>query len=118
MRYSRYRPPRHAVRRGIQRGTLMRNASYSAPNDFFWRRLFVAHDKQVAEEPEDRAVGEQPPIAEQDRLAENDGGDRHVDWIAHISIEAGNDEMLGRGDRRRRAEPPRAPSCAATAARN
>src|SRR6266851_5046112 len=32
--YNRYRPPRHAVRRGIQRGTLMRNASYSAPNDF------------------------------------------------------------------------------------
>jgi hypothetical protein len=50
----------------------------------------------VADEAEDRAVGEQPPIAKQDRLAENDGGDRHVDWIAHIAIEAGNDEVLGR----------------------
>lgn len=35
MGYSRYRTPRHAVRRGIQRGTFMRNASYSAPNDSF-----------------------------------------------------------------------------------
>jgi len=59
----------------------------------------------VTDETEERAVGEKPPIAEQDRLAEDGGGDRHVHWIAHIAIEAGNDEVLGRGDRRRRTEP-------------
>ena len=47
--------------------------------------ILVAHDKQVADEAEDRAVGEQPPIAKQDRLAENDGGDRHLEGHGHGS---------------------------------
>ena len=39
------------------------------------------------------------------RLAQNDGDDGNVHGIAHVAIEAGNNEVLGRGDRRRRAEP-------------
>ena len=56
-------------------------------------------------EPHEPAVSHETRVAEQDRLAQNDGDDGNVHGIAHVAIEAGNDEVLGRGDRRRRAEP-------------
>ncbi|MGC1296314.1 MAG: hypothetical protein WA869_14870, partial [Alloacidobacterium sp.] len=56
-------------------------------------------------EPHEPAVSHETPVAEQDRLAQNDGDDGNVHGIAHVAIQAGNDEVLGRGDRRRRAEP-------------
>ena len=83
---------RHGVIRGIQRGTAARNASYSLPN-VRSSGVFVRHDEEVEGEPEQRAVDDEAPIAHQHRLTQDDGNDRDVYWIAHITVETGHHEI-------------------------
>src|ERR1700704_630490 len=68
------------------------------------RGFFVRHDKDVEEEPEQRAVDDEAPIADQHRLTQDDGDDRDVDWIAYIAVETGHHEIPGRRDGRGGAE--------------
>ena len=55
-------------------------------------------------EPHEPAVSHETPIAEQDRLAHNDGDHGNVDGIAHVAIQTRHHEVLRRCDRRRSAQ--------------
>src|SRR5713226_2281666 len=68
------------------------------------RRLLVPHDKRVEGEPHQHTVPKKALVAEQDRLAQNDGDKGNVNRIAHIAIETRHHEVLRRCDRRRRAQ--------------
>src|SRR5215208_1207088 len=65
-------------------------------------RAWVLED--VEGEPEQRAVDDEAPIAHQHRLTQDDGNDRDVYWITHITVETGHHEIPGRRDGRRGAE--------------
>ena len=67
-------------------------------------RLLVPHDKRVEGEPHQHTVPKKALVAEQDRLAQNDGDKGNVNRIAHIAIETRHHEVLRRCDRRRRAQ--------------
>ena len=95
---------RHGVIRGIQRGTAARNASYSLPNVCSSMRSSYATTKTWKEEPEQRAIDDEAPIAHQHRLTQDDGNDRDVYWITHITVETGHHEIPGRRDGRGGAE--------------
>src|SRR5437763_15701860 len=68
------------------------------------RRLLVPYDKGVEGEPHPHTVPKKALVAEQDRLAQNDGDKGNVNRIAHIAIETRHHEVLRRCDRRRRAQ--------------
>src|SRR5215212_11613664 len=68
------------------------------------RGFFVRHDEDVEGEPEQRAVDDEAPIAYQHRLTQDDGNDRDVYWITHITVETGHHEIPGRRDGRGGAE--------------
>ena len=51
------------------------------------RRLLIGKYKNVESDKDQRSVKEQAPIAEQDRLAKNDGDKGDVNRIAHIAID-------------------------------
>src|SRR5437762_8128560 len=68
-------------------------------------RLLIRQDKGVEGEPHEPAVNQETPVAEQDRLAENDGDDGNVNGITHVAIQTRHYEVLRRRDRRRRAKP-------------
>src|SRR5437016_5204052 len=68
------------------------------------RGFFVRHDEDVEGEPEQRAVDDEAPIAHQHRLTQDDGNDRDVYWITHITVETGHHEIPGRRDGRGGAE--------------
>ena len=67
--------------------------------------LLVDQDKRVEGEPHEPAVSHETPVAEQDRLAQYDGDDGNVHRITHVAIQTRHNEVLGRCDRRRRADP-------------
>src|SRR5262245_55182116 len=69
------------------------------------RRRLEAHDPRVKEEPQQHTVQKNPLVAEQGRLAENDGDKGDVNRIAHVAIETRHHEVLRRCDRRRRPNP-------------
>ena len=50
------------------------------------RRLLVPHDKRVEGEPHQHTVRKKALVAEQDRLAQNDGDKGNVNRIAHVAI--------------------------------
>src|SRR6185503_6645069 len=75
-----------------------------SPKRLLERGFFVRHDEDVEEKPEQRAVDDEAPIAHQHRLTQDDGNDRDVDWITHITVEAGHHEIAGRRDGRGGAE--------------
>src|SRR3954465_13806402 len=50
------------------------------------RRLLVPHDKRVEGEPHQHTVHKKALVAEQGRLAQNDGDKGNVNRIAHIAI--------------------------------
>src|SRR4051812_19220711 len=50
-------------------------------------RLLVRQDKRVEGEPHEPAVSHETPVAEQDRLAQNDGDYGNVHRIAHVAIQ-------------------------------
>src|SRR6266403_3217411 len=58
------------------------------PKPLSKHRLLVRQDKGVEGEPHEPAVSHETPVAEQDRLAQNDGDDGNVDGIAHVAIQA------------------------------
>jgi len=58
---------------GRRRGTLV-----LSPKRPLERGFFVRHDEDVEEEPEQRAVDDEAPIAHQHRLTQDDGNDRDV----------------------------------------
>src|SRR3977135_2513405 len=66
------------------------------------RGFFVRHDEDVEGEPQQRAVDDEAPIAHQHRLTQDDGNDRDVYWITHITVETGHHEIPGRRDGRGR----------------
>src|SRR6185437_2034723 len=66
--------------------------------------LLVRHNKGVEGEPHEPAINHQTPVAEQDRLAQNDGDKGNVNRIANVAIETRHHEVLCRCDRRRRAQ--------------
>src|SRR5467141_723112 len=68
------------------------------------RGFFVRHDEDVEGEPQQRAVDDEAPIAHQHRLTQDDGNDRDVYWITHITVETGHHEIPGRRDGRGGAE--------------
>jgi hypothetical protein len=68
------------------------------------RRLLVPHDKRVEGEPHQHTVRKKALVAEQGRLAQNDGDKGNVNRIAHVAIETRHHEVLRRCDRRRRAQ--------------
>src|SRR3981081_586615 len=68
------------------------------------RGFFVCHDEDVEGEPQQRAVDDEAPIAHQHRLTQDDGNDRDVYWITHITVETGHHEIPGRRDGRGGAE--------------
>src|SRR3977135_3738426 len=69
-----------------------------SPKRLLERGFFVRHDEEVEEEPEQRAVDDEAPIAHQHRLTQDDGNNRDVYWITHITVEAGHHEIPGRRD--------------------
>src|SRR3984893_81941 len=75
-----------------------------SPKRLLERGFFVRHDDDVEEEPQQRAVDDEAPIAHQHRLTQDDGNDRDVYWITHITVETGHHEIPGRRDGRRGAE--------------
>src|SRR5271167_32240 len=68
------------------------------------RGFFVRHDEDVEGEPQQRAGDDEAPIAHQHRLTQDDGNDRDVYWITHITVETGHHEIPGRRDGRGGAE--------------
>src|ERR1700755_594902 len=74
------------------------------PKRLLERGFFVRHDEDVEGEPEQRAVDDEAPIAHQHGLTQDDGDDRDVYWITHITVETGHHEIPGRCDGRRGAE--------------
>ena len=95
---------RHGVIRGIQRGTAARNASYSLPNVRSSVGSSYATTKTWKASQQQRAVDDEAPIAHQHRLTQDDGNDRDVYWITHITVETGHHEIPGRRDGRGGAE--------------
>src|SRR5262249_36271380 len=75
-----------------------------SPKRLLERGVFVRHGEDVEEEPEQRAVDDEAPIAHQHRLTQDDGNDRDVYWITHITVETGHHEIPGRRDGRGGAE--------------
>src|SRR5262249_56964490 len=75
-----------------------------SPKRLLERGFFVRHDEDVEEEPEQRAVEDEAPIAHQHRLTQDDGNERDVYWITHITVETGHHEIPGRCDGRGGAE--------------
>jgi len=65
------------------------------------RRLFVDLHKDVEGERHERAIHQETPVAEEERLTQDDGDDGGVHGIAHEAIETFHDELLRRRDRRR-----------------
>src|SRR5260370_40505690 len=51
------------------------------------RGFFVRHDDDVEEEPQQRAVDDEAPIAHQHRLTQDNGNERDVYVITHITVE-------------------------------
>ena len=96
---------RQGRRRGHQPGTARRYASYSAPK----RRRSVGSSYQWTKDAtathEGGRVGEQDPPAEQQRLADDRGGDGEVHRVPDVAVEPADDEPLGRRDGRRRPDP-------------
>src|ERR1700754_930585 len=68
-------------------------------------RLLVPHDKRVEAEPHQHTVQKKALVAEQGRLAQDDGDKGNVNRIAHVAIETRHHEVLRRRDRRGRAQP-------------
>src|SRR5262245_1389134 len=68
------------------------------------RGLLEPHDPRVEEELQQPTVQKKALVAEQGRLAENDGDKGNVNRIAHVAIETRHHEVLRRCDRRRRAQ--------------
>src|SRR5215471_2835469 len=68
------------------------------------RRLFIKKAKGKKTEPYDYSVTEQPGVAEEESLAEDHRQHSHVHGVAHVTIEPGHDQMLGRRDGRRRPQ--------------
>src|SRR3982075_1490864 len=68
------------------------------------RGFFVRRDEDVEGEPQQRAVDDEAPIAHQHRLTQDDGNERDVYWITHITVETGHHEIPGRRDGRGGAE--------------
>ena len=54
-------------------------------------------------EPHEHAVSHETPVAEQDRLAQNDSNYGNVNRITHVAIQTRHHKVLRRCDRRRRA---------------
>src|SRR6201993_1751884 len=75
------------------------------------RGFFVRHDEDVEGEPEQRAVDDEAPIAHQHRLTQDDGNDRDVYWITHITVETGHPEIRGRRNGRGGAKSLQRKSC-------
>src|SRR5436190_7405044 len=59
----------------------------------------------MGESPKQRPIPDETPVAEQDRLTQNDGDHRYVNRISHVTVEACHHQLLGWRDRRRRAQP-------------
>src|ERR1700720_2079499 len=74
------------------------------PKRLLERGFFVRHDGDVEDEPPQRAVDDEAPIAHQHRLTQDDGNERDVYWITHITVETGHHEIPGRRDGRGGAE--------------
>src|SRR5208282_6474190 len=66
-----------------------------SPKRLLERGFFVRHDEDVEGEPQQRAVDDEAPIAHQHRLTQDDGNDRDVYWIAHITVETGSPRDSG-----------------------
>src|SRR6187455_1793047 len=75
-----------------------------SPKRLLERGFFVRHDEDVEGEPEQRAVDDEAPIAHQHPLTQDDGNDRDVYWITHITVETAHHEIPGRRDGRGSAE--------------
>src|SRR5882757_3879306 len=95
---------RHGVIRGIPARDGGAERLVLSPKRPLERGFFVRHDEDVEGEPEQRAVDDEAPIAHQHRLTQDDGNDRDVYWIAHITVETGHHEIPGRRDGRGGAE--------------
>src|ERR1700759_4392305 len=59
-------------------------------------RLLVGQDKGVECEPNEPAVNQETPVAEQDPLAQDDRDDGDVNGIAHVAIEPCHHQVLRR----------------------
>src|SRR5215467_7420241 len=68
------------------------------------RRLLVAEHEQKEGRPHDRSVLQHRYAAEQEALTDDQRGDRDVHRIAHIPIDPGDNEVLGRHHGSRRTE--------------
>src|SRR6516165_12418095 len=68
------------------------------------RWLLVAEHEQKEGRPHDRSVLEHRYAAEQEALTDDQRGDRDVHRIAHVPIEPGDNEVLGRHHWSRRTE--------------
>src|SRR5215469_4471209 len=75
-----------------------------APKRLLERGFFDCHNPDVEEDPEQRAVDDEAPIAHQHRLTQDDGNERDVYWITHITVETGHHEIQRRRDGRGGAE--------------
>ena len=66
--------------------------------------LFIQNDESKEPEPHHQSVLEKRDAAEQQSLTEDQRDYGHIHGVAHVPIESGDDQMLRRGDRRRRPQ--------------
>src|SRR5262245_42384391 len=97
-------PGASAGYQSLSSGQVEPGNSVLSPKRLLERGFIVRHDEDVEEEPEQRAVDDEAPIAHQHRLTQDDGNDRDVYWITHITVETGHHEIPGRRDGRGGAE--------------
>src|SRR6476660_8531332 len=97
-----FRPPRGHPRYPARDGGAERLVLF--PKRPLERGFFVRHDGDVEDEPPQRAVDDEAPIAHQHRLTQDDGNERDVYWISHITVETGHHEIPRRRDGRGGAE--------------
>src|SRR6476660_9110655 len=97
-----FRPPRGHPRYPARDGGAERLVLF--PKRLLERGFFVRHDGDVEDEPPQRAVDDEAPIGPQHRSTQDDGNERDVYWITHITVETGHHEIPGRRDGRGGAE--------------
>ncbi len=68
------------------------------------RWFFVAENEKMESQPDHQAVLQHADVSEKQTLAKNQRGYSDVHGVAHVTIQAGDHQMLRRGDRRGRTQ--------------
>ena|ERR1700730_4741808 len=89
---------------GNPSGNVRGEAGVFAPELPSEGRLFIGANEELKCQPDQKAIDEDAWISKKHRVAEDDREHADVHRISNISIQAGDDEMLGGQDRGRRSD--------------